>query len=319
MYNEELKTRYIVDSTKSIKTANNIKAVFNATTKYEKELGSDICTMSAQELQPIIDNILGIRSNSKYAQIAILKEYFKWCRLNNYPGAGDGIANITIVGLGKVRKQMVSNPRHLQEYLDALYEKETEETLDNVYRCYLWMAYMGIKEDDALEIKSSDVDLSNMIINHNETEFLIYREALPAFRNAVELKTFNYIHPGYKAKVIKRDRVDGDTILRGVKTGVSKQTIRVVVSNKHLTAEKNGRKGTNQNLSYSRIQLSGLFYSMAELERAGLPISFSSIAVSDTDGKAYSFGERESIKQRQNRKERNYQRDYEQWKLAFSI
>ena len=110
MYNEGLKINFIRNYTQSINTANVATTVFTAFEPHEEAWGADLCTKSTEELQPVIDEIVGLRSKSQWMSLTILKEYVKWCITMNVPGACDGMLRITAVGLDKVRKQMVTSP-----------------------------------------------------------------------------------------------------------------------------------------------------------------------------------------------------------------
>lgn len=316
MFNDEQKTRFIRSYTSSINTANVATNVFNSFEKHEQEWGDDLCTRSADELQPVIDDILGLRSKSRWMTLSILKEYAKWCLMMRVPDACDGMLHIEVSGIDKVRKQMVASPLHLQMYLDQVFDKESQETIDNIYRCYYWMAYGGISEEDTLFINRSDVDLELMLIRYNNTSVPIYREALPAFRNAMQLSSFVYLHPNY-TKTIRRDRVPGEELMRGIKATTKTMTIRSSLSRRSADAIKAGK--TEQQLSFYRVWLSGLFYRIYERERAGVPVDFSEAAVNFMEGKTYVLCGREKIEHKQNRIERDYMEDYQRWKLAFSI
>jgi len=316
MYNEEQKTKFIRSYTSSINTANVASTVFNAFEEYEQQWQADLCTRSTEELQPVIDALVGLRSKSRWMTLSILKEYVKWCIAMKIPSACDGMLHIEVVGIDKIRQQMVASPLHLQMYLDQVFDKEEIETIDNIYRCYYWMAYGGIREEDTLLIKVEDIEFGQLIIRYRETSVPIYREALPAFKNAISLPSFLYNHPNYN-RPIRRDRVSGDTIMRGIKATTKTMTIRSSLSKRSAEAIKAGK--TDQQLSFYRVWLSGLFYRMYERERAGIPVDFSDAAVSYMEGKTYTLCGREKIEHRQNRIERDYMEDYQRWKLAFSI
>lgn len=315
MFNEDQKIRFIRSYTDSIKTAGVATNVFNSFEEHEKEWGADLCTRTQEELQPVIDDILGLRSKSRWMTLSILKEYVKWCQMMRIPGTNDGMLHIEVAGIDKVRKQMVSSPLHLQRYLDQVFDPESLETIDNIYRCYYWMAYGGIKEEHTLLIKKSDVDLERMLIRYRDTSVPIYREAVPAFRNVITLESFVYQHPHYED--IRRDRVPGDELMRGVKATTKTMTIRSTLSRKSAEALKAGK--TDQQLSFHRISLSGLFYRVYELERIGVPVNFSEAAVSFMEGRTYVLSKRDKIEHKQNRIERDYIEDYQRWKLAFSF
>ena len=87
------------------------------------------------------------------------------------------------------------------------------------------MAFGGIKEDDTLLVRASDIDFANMEIVYQDTHVPLYREALPAFHKAAELNSFCYKNPNY-SRTITRDRVSGDTLMRGIRAVKKTATLR---------------------------------------------------------------------------------------------
>lgn len=317
MYNEELKTKFVRGYTNSISTAEVCQTIFNAFEQYEVEWGADLCTRSTEELQPVVDGLVGFRARSKWMRLIILKDYVKWCIGMKVPGACDGMLKIETVGLEKVKHQTVASPLHLQRYLDSICEPESEETTDNIYRCFYWLAYGGVAEEDILSIKCSDVDLNNMVVRYNDTEVPIYREALPAFKNCVNLTQFVYKHPNYD-KLVYKDRADGDTLVRGIRSAPSIKAMRVELSRRSKAKMDEGK--TDLKLSYFRVWISGLFYRMYERERAGMPVDFSAAAAQFMEGKTYKLDRGRNTPEAKKRQlTRDYLEDYERWKLAFAI
>lgn len=316
MYNEEQKRRFISGYTKSLNTAKVAGVIFDAIAPYEETYEKDMSTFSVDELQPAINNILGLRSGSKWMGITILREYVRWCIINECPGACDSITHVDLLGLDKVRLQMVSSPLHLQKYLNEVFDPEADETIDNIYRCFFWMGYSGIPEENTLSVEADDIDMESMVIKREDGVFPIYREAIPAFRNAITLTQFHYKHPNYSKDVI-RNRLPGTTLMRGIKANTQIMTLRSTLSRRLNEAYKDGK--TMQQLSFYRIWLSGLFYRMYDMERAGIPADFSDVAIQQMEGKTYSLEGRATLRQKQNRKAREYMMDYQRWKIAFSI
>lgn len=317
MYNEELKTKFVRGYTNSISTADVCQTIFNAFEQYEVEWDADLCTRSAEELQPVVDNLVGFRARSKWMRLIILKDYVKWCIGMKVPGACDGMLKIETVGLEKVKHQTVASPLHLQRYLDSICEPESEETTDNIYRCFYWLAYGGVAEEDILSIKCSDVDLNSMVVRYNGTEVPIYREALQAFKNCVKLTQFVYKHPNYD-KLVYKDRADGDTLVRGIRSAPSIKAMRVELSRRSKAKMDEGK--TDLKLSYFRVWISGLFYRMYERERAGMPVDFSAAAAQFMEGKTYKLDRGRNTPEAKKRQlTRDYLEDYERWKLAFAI
>lgn len=317
MYNEELKTKFVRGYTTSVYTADVCQNIFNAFEPHEVRWGADLCTKSAEELQPIVDEIVGLRARSKWIRLIILKDYVKWCIGMKVPGACDGMLNITTIGLDKVRRQTVANPLHLQSYLNSICEPESEKTTDNIYRCFYWLAYSGVAEEDILNIKCSDVDLSNMVVRYKGIEVPIYREALPAFNNCVNLTQFVYKHPNYD-KLVYKDRAEGDTLIRGIRSAPSLKAMRVELSRRSKVKIDEGK--TDLKMSYFRVWISGLFYRMYERERAGMPVDFSASASEFMEGKTYKLDTGRNTQEAKKRQlVKDYLEDYERWKLAFAI
>lgn len=314
MYNTELKTKFIRQYTQSIGTAKNAESIFNAMQPYEEEWGADLCTRSTEELQSALDSILSLRGKSQTTPLVILREYAKWCIENHVPKAGDGALHVELAGGDKIRRQMVSGPVHLERCLNALFDSPDKETVDVVYRCYFWMAFAGLDEKDALLVKESDIDFGQMEIVYNGSHFPIYREALPAFKKACELRDFCYEHPYYKSSV-RKTRAVGELLLRGMKQPVATAIRTIVVRH---TAGDNPTGTTEHQISYKRIKLSGLFYRMYERERAGLPADFSGAASDFVAEKDYNLNGI-TIQSLQNREAKHYMNDYRRWKLAFSF
>ena len=222
MYNKELKTQFIREYTTSISRAETCVSAFEAMSPYEEEWGADFCTKSAQELAPVIEKLVGFRVRSRWQRIIVFQKYVKWCISHKVTGACDGMLHIDTVGLGKLRMQMVANPLQLQMYLNVICEPESEQTTDNIYRCFYWMAYSGMDEEDILKTMIHDVDMENLVVHCNGEEYEIYREAIPAFKNATMLTEFVYKHPNYPAdKIVRRHRAPGDTVIRGIRSSIS--------------------------------------------------------------------------------------------------
>lgn len=316
MYNDDLKKRFIREYTKSISTAKVANTLFDATEKYERMYSRDICQMTIEEAQHVVDNVMGMRIKSHAMYLTILREYTKWCIVMRVDGACDSALKVHAVGLEKMRKYMVSSPMHLQKVLDEIFDKESDETIDVVYRVYFWLAYGGIKEDDIPKICRSNIDMTNMTISYGGVTTPIYRESIPAITYAMSLVSFNYKHPNY-SNIIRRDRVQGDSIIRGIKSEADIMTLRATISRKVAKAVKSNIASVQ--LSYHRAFLSGLFFRVYEAERAGIPADFADAAVEFTDGRQYKNIDEKTIVYVQNRVSKQYMEDYLRWKLLFSM
>lgn len=318
MYNQELKYKFIEDCVHKIDS--NLKAykrLFDIVGKYEEKWDADICTRGADELQPVIDDICGIRDKSKYPRLIALKKYVNWCIDQGVPGACNGMLQLSDTGAERVKRYYVANAKHLQSYLDTMFAPESEKTIDNIYRCYYWLAYGGLREEDVPFVKCSDVDFNEMMVRYDKryTALPIYREGLRAFHNCVELDSFVLKHPLY-AKEVKRKRLCGDELMRGSKSVLSVKSIRSRISK--ISRENRGK--TDLKLSYHRVWLSGMFYRIWEQEVIGIPPFFEDIASDDVKGKEYkAVKSGVPIDNIIRSKAKEYKNDYDRWKIAWKL
>ena len=326
MYNAEIKTKFIEEFSASAERRHIAVLMFNAIEPYEIKWNADICTRSKEELQPVVSEIVGFRTSSRKLRLPILKEYIRWCIKNQIDGACDEIFLIEELSLDKLRRQMVANPQHLQRYLNCICDAESEETVDCIYRCFYWLAYGGMKEKDVLNVTAADVNLVDMVVKYNENEYPIYREAIPAFKNCVNLTRFRYKHPNYAPdKVVYKERTSGNILLRGIGESKSIKALRVEMSrraknSKFKSPSDECDKSLDLKLSFYRVQLSGLFYRTYEAERAGMPANFLAAAEQFMEEKNYKLDSgRNLIGAKQRQLARDYLKDYNRWKEAYSI
>lgn len=325
MYNGEIKARFIEEFSTSTNRRHIATVMFNTLEPYEAKWSADFCTRSKAELQPVVNEIVGFRAKSKNTRLSILKDYVRWCIKNQVEGACDSLFQIEEIGLDKLKRQMVANPQHLQRYLNCICDAETEETVECIYRCFYWLAYGGINnEEDAFRVLDKDVDFENMVVRYNNREFPIYREAIPAFKNCVILSQFKYKHPNYEKTIIK-ERANGTMLLRGYSEKKSVKALRVEMSRraknpKFKSPSDEGDKSLDLKLSFYRVWLSGLFYRTYEAERAGMPVDFMAAAEEFMEGKTYKLDSgRNLIGAKQRQLASDYLEDYNRWKDAYSI
>lgn len=320
MYNEKLKNEFVsyLKQKRPNDTIDFCITMFEACEPFEVEWGADLCTRNAEQLAPMVEEIVGLRVKSKWKRIILLKEYVNWCIAIGVPGACNGMLQVESVGLKKVRTQMVSSPVHLQKYLDEIFEPEREETVDNIYRCCFWLSYMGVDEEDIVRLKCADVDLARRVLYYRGNEIELYHVSIAAFKNAATLTAFRFKHPNYNDKVVLRDRAEGDTLIRGIRNAPSILAIRSELSRRSKKALEDG--STQSRISLQRAKLSGIFYHKYELERAGCPVSFEDVADGFIGDKVYKLDRGRNTQDAKKRQITNdYMQDYQRWKAAFIV
>lgn len=314
MYNPDRKKRFIKSYTTNLRTARSCESAFRAIGQFEEDRQADICTWSEEDIRPVTDQILGVRESSKWNRLCILKAYCKWCVGQGIEGATDAMQSIDGGSEEALKPKMVANPVHLQIYLDSVFAPESQQTISNTFRAYFWLAYSGMKEEEVLKVKASDVDLKAMTVTYGGVVFQLYKEGMDAVRNCVELSSFRYVHPMYEPKWIERAAANGE-LLRGFRGAPVYDVIRSQISRATTAAQAEGR--TDMALSFSRAWLSGMFYRVYELERAGIDPDFAGIADMYMRGNTYTHYGKDNSKYKRMTLIRNYHKDYVRWKAAF--
>lgn len=216
MYNKELKEKFLKSLTVSPKTIIQYSSYFEASEKYEEQHGGDLCTMSTKEIEDMLQDFCGNRIFSVAVRISVYRRYVKWCiNEEHYPGACDSMFYAKTECIDQAKKRMVSDPAHLQRYLDMVFEPQESNTVDNTKRCYFWLAYCGVPQRSIMSISKEDIDFDGLLIRYKDGMYApIYREALYSIKSCVELEYFVYKHPYYESK---RPRVPGNIFFRGVR------------------------------------------------------------------------------------------------------
>lgn len=314
MFNSELKEQYIHDSNFTEAREKFARQLFGALEKYEEQWGSDICTRSVDEIQLVVDAVSGYKKRSWATTLSYLHTYGRWCISNGVAGATDALLQIRVASTDKLRDQTIPNPAELQEYLNSIFEPENHRKIDNTFRCFYWLAYAGMREDDIYAVRSSDVDFVHMVVKFYDYEYPVYEEALPAMMNCVVLTAFSSTSSQCADDMIM-PRGEGDILIRGTKPSASKWTLRPLLSRVSSKAVNDGN--TRLKLSYNRVWLSGLFYRMYQRECSGFKASFASVALEYLQEKYKNDPDKIITKTEINQKSKMYLSDYKRWKKAF--
>lgn len=229
--------------------------------------------------------------------------------------------------LKKVSDKTVSSPMHLKIVLDKVFADSSEETTDVILRAYLWLAFIGLKETEAIKLTASDIDFMNRTITVGDKVFDIYSEGFEDIYKAATLEKLNVAHvnPDYKTPT---DRLDGDSILRGTKRNISSILVRQkpykdMLSIRPRITNMQKKANCGKSLSYTSVFASGLFYRMYERERSGQTVSredFSFIAKQKVlDSIEAGVNQGKKIRHSEYRIEKQYYDNYKLWKEVYSV
>lgn len=316
MYNEVIKNEYI-KTIVSKYTKEICIATFNRIQKFEEEFKLDIYEMSESELSQVLNDIAIIcgGTTNKGSQVYSLENYIKWCLQNNIPNCNDNIFNIEIDPSEKIRAVMLKNPEQLEATLNAVFKPIDKNTIDNVYRCAIWLLYSGIKKEDLEFITKDNVDLDSMLIKYNSKSYKIYPESVDVIKSCISLTCFNIIHPSYKDGHGIDERYVGDSILRTTTGNLKPLSLQQLINRKIKSAESNGI--TVKKIKTEKIRLSGIFYRAYILEKQGVDIDFTSVVNNEIGDKGYKGSAKKSSNKIITDRAREYSFEYSRWKSAM--
>ena len=317
MYNEEQKRAFIDETIVNESSRTAAENIFMTIAQYEEQWGMDIAAKPASELDSVLDEVCGIRTRSRYSKLSIIANYRKWCMARHIPGAHGDTPNVGDIGNSKIKSSLVRNPAHLQQYLDLAFDKEEEQTQDNVYRCFFWMAYGGMSEGAIHSLLTSDVNFNVLEASHGEETAILYRQGLKSITNCVRLTAFLYKNEAYVNKgAIWRNRSPGNLLLRGIRASCSIDNFRTQLSRKLKAVKERGI--SVDPLTYSRVWLSGVFYRIYEAEQAGIEPDFIQIAIHSPSGQKVIAGESKADpKTALTNIAKDFRTDYNRWKFIM--
>lgn len=303
MYNSAQKKQFIQSYTNDIKLASKCEKVFDVAGAFEKKWSADLCTVAEDELRPLVEQLLGGRMVRAWDKALVLRDYIKWCKNIKHIQASDAIFHLKIHEIQRSSNMMVDSPQRLKLYLDRIFYDDDPQGTNNIYRCYFWLAFSGVREEDSIKISSKNIDPTHRVINFNDTFHPVYKESVEVFKNCMELNSFLYEHPGYPSRW--RERAPGNTLLRGFKPITSTNYLRVEA------LRVQSRKQTK--LSYRSIWLSGVFYRTYVDELSGITPDFVDVA------KTCLIGDDDMSIQKVQRRAGEYLKDYNKWKFIFNL
>lgn len=315
MYNGELKERFIASYTEKISVGTFCRRLFEFTNPYEEKWGADLCTRGSKDIEMIVEESSGTSSQSLSDNLRTIKQYIRWCVSQGIPNACEEALEIKTVASNKIKTTTVTNPAHLQRYLNIIFDDEDMDTMDIVFRTYYWLAYAGMRLDDIFKVKKSDISLEDMTVKYGDMCRPIYRESLKTIRKCIALDSVNVFRPN-KVDPVVIERVDSDLLLRGTRGVLSKKTTLESISRKQRAAIDSGK--TNMRVGFFGAWISGLFFRIYMDELSGIPADFSKFVEMIDVAKEDGSEKRKPVTQVLRNRVMMYQEDYLTWKDSLN-
>ena len=322
LYNEERKMAHIDRFYRTKDSKRLAEAFFRRIGAYEYEFNLDLCEMSVEIMETILNKLAFGSSTHRYSTMCYINRYCKWCVGKRFPNAHNIIKKCYIDDIDQFRKKMVANPAHLEQILDkTLANPDDRFTTNDIAKMYLWFAYMGLPESEAALLTSENIDLKTMTVHVGSNQYPIYRECLKLLDNCINCDTV-YIYINDKA--VAKERSPGNRIVRSFppnrKTTLDDNDEEIIIlrTKKSFINMKSG-------LTYRAVRMSGVFrrlYESNAVDPATDPYSiFSSFIMGDMNKEVLSRyddnlkGLRKHLKARC----RNMFEDYSRWLIAFGL
>lgn len=312
MYNEQWKRKFINSFTNSAGSATTYERLFNRFESREKELDKDLACMSEEEIRVALNSVTGLSTASTTRSIVILRAYVSWCIKNRMKCVSDVLLSLYPDTSERMTQKMYASPEALNDAMNTVFSPVEDKTVHNIYRCYMWLCYMGLSIREIELLKKSQVDFSRSTVEFGMYGYKIYMEAIQTFESCVKQKSFVSFHPRYPYKPVVKQRVLSELLLSRTDNSVS-----VPELNKLISAVK-GADGLPH--SHRNLYRSGVFHRMLMRERAGFPVDFAEEAMKaiyDDRSDANDCGDKERLTRITNQLRRVLEKDYCVWKNAF--
>lgn len=265
MFNEKLKERFLEDAIHNNNRKNNFIALFKFTEQFEIKENKDLNALNPVQLQEVINALPGNTLFNSENKVSMIKVYCEWCLNNKIIEEltwRKGSLNLNRINV--IKETTIKSPMHLQKCLDEVFDPEEDDTNEIVFRCYLWLAYIGLSETDAINVASDNVDLNNRTISINKKDFYIYEQAVCSIKKCIELDEFMINHPNYIGA--KKTRCSGNKLLRT--SGKSEPSLRIREELSRKFKKYSEENNSQIRLSYNRVVSYGVFYRMLQQEIA---------------------------------------------------
>lgn len=219
LYNPELKLKYLKyryeTQNASAALVYLTQRTLAAVAPKEFELNKDVCTMTPEELSSAVKPFYSTKKSTNRGRLSHIRKYCEWCIKNGVPGATNVTSQIRVGALDRFKEGHLPSPLALKKYLDAAIPLSDKPAISEVRpRVAYWLAFSGVSLGLASSLKTSDVNLENLMILDR---FPIYPEALGDFRLCMQ-SWFWYERSDVSPQ---RQRIDNDLFLRGFRGGIN--------------------------------------------------------------------------------------------------
>lgn len=313
MYNEQWKMSFVNLYADQART--HLINLFEKFAPYEEEWGDDLCRQPTDRLQTVVDKLVDTEKYSFRNVVERLRQYFAWCETNKVK-VSDAVLFLKPKPRMQYSKGLVASPLHLKTIMDQTFRPLKYQTIDVTFRVYLWLAFSGMIDTDAINVSVKNVDLSNLCILYKGMKYPIYESALDDFKQACELQAFRYQEQ-------LRPREESDKLLRGFRVRRDPlKEMRTAISRNFQKQDNATDDSDSKRLNYASVYSSGLYFRLYQAEQSGEKIVYRDVAENELIKKGEKKPTASKSKAEWDNKT-NYnawylKRNYQTWKAVYT-
>lgn len=277
MYNEEIKRKFLEEFDPKRSKGNGPITYLQKIAPYEETLHKDFAEMDEAEAKGAIEYAKLKEASVLRQALSVMRRYTNWCKENGvYTNIPNGVANLK------------SKDFDLSVVLaDIVFKDENDffTTLRSIYSFddgvadvpYLALAWAGLRKNEIIELKDSEIDLQNRVITNHDGTIMI-----PYFSDMVHDALVRYVeckgamrghHAGVK-HVIKDMSVD--TFLKKMLNPGSKDfgtNYKTTAIETHIRDEyKKLSNPPRKQPGFINVWNSGRYYHLHTIEQSGVDV-----------------------------------------------
>lgn len=256
-FNEDLKLKFLNGSDVPSGIRLGSRGIFFQTAEEERLLGKDLSEWTNEKIKSFMPQVLSYSSFTFSNQINALNHYLRFCDPNREP-----IKKEEIDICQTIRNNLFSGPEALNKRFNLIFDSESKNSPDNIYRCFLWLIFMGFQAEDIFDIEESDIDIKNKTINYDGIMHKIPDVAIMAFKKCISLDYFTM----YTRYPYNRERIQGTKFFRMYSE--IKDVKKYFYFTLHKISDRFLEKGFSVDTNI--IRRSGAYYRLYEREKQGI-------------------------------------------------
>lgn len=325
MYNEDRKRRFIESYSQLENTRYQVARTLERLSVYEENMGVDFTEMTQEQAMFVLSELGGAGEGNISKSRHILVSYSKWCQENQIH-VQNNLRRAKPALSTNVKQEFVKSPQHMKRTLNRIFWNESDSTVDVLCKAWLWFAYMGLDDREAVRVESSFLDFKSMKLTMDDSfwrVYTIYPESVRDLKVASEITRFYETMKNGRVRYF--DRLEGNLVLRGKalqghaseNTMVQRYRDMLVKRIKSLKEEADGDDDLPvPRISYNTIYDSGVFYRVYQMEGLGITPNFMKHADKNYAGMDI---EEEALHIYRRRAALGMEKKYTRWKQMFSL